>query len=158
MKFNGRNSDETHVFGPQIGSNIINNSKERWSVGSKSQTRNPREFMKNTFNRHLRTHSVNNRASAQSKCIKTEPSLNEQVFPINIQKFMREVKLSNMSFSRSIELPHQNLTINQIMIDKFQSRRKYENSKIIRHNMLPSFLNFSISKCQLHEKTMMCSI
>lgn len=41
------------------------------------------------------------------------------------------------------------------MISKFSCRRKYENSKIVRRDMLPKFLKFSISKCQLHEKAMM---
>lgn len=47
------------------------------------------------------------------------------------------------------------MTINQLMISKFSSRRKYENSKMVRRDMLPKFLKFSISKCQLHEKVMM---
>lgn len=40
------------------------------------------------------------------------------------------------------------------MMSKFSSRRKYENSKMVRRDMLPKFLKFSISKCQLHEKIM----
>ncbi len=47
------------------------------------------------------------------------------------------------------------MTINQMMINKFSGVRKYEESKFIRRDMLPKFLKFSISKCQLHEKVMM---